>query len=137
MLAGVGLATLVAGCGIPVVRPPVSTTPMPELRRAAAQHIYQRYRDRIYPGMLPPLLYAVGVLEVSLNQRGQVQKIHWMRAPKHAPQVMREIEHLVRSAAPFPIPSGSRGALRFTEVWLWDKSGRFQLDTLTEGQRSE
>lgn len=83
------------------------------------------------------MLYAVGVLEVSLNQRGHVQKLQWMRAPKHVPQVMREIEQLVRNAAPFPIPSSARGALRFTEVWLWDKSGRFQLDTLTEGQRSE
>jgi len=24
----------------------------------------------------------------------------------------------------------------YTDVWLWDKSGRFQLDTLTEGQLS-
>jgi protein TonB len=22
----------------------------------------------------------------------------------------------------------------YTDTWLWDKSGRFQLDTLTEGQ---
>jgi len=23
----------------------------------------------------------------------------------------------------------------YTETWLWDKSGRFQLDTLTQGQK--
>jgi periplasmic protein TonB len=22
----------------------------------------------------------------------------------------------------------------YTDIWLWDKSGKFQLDTLTEGQ---
>ena len=27
------------------------------------------------------------------------------------------------------------GSVRYTEIWLVDKSGRFQLDTLTEGQR--
>ena len=136
-LAAGGLTALVAGCGVPIVRRPAPTTPMPPLRRAAAEHIYQHNRNRIYPGMLPPMLYAIGVLEVSLTASGQVQRLNWMRAPTHAPEVMREIERTVRAAAPFPVPAGSRGALRFTDVWLWDKSGRFQLDTLTEGQRSE
>jgi len=26
------------------------------------------------------------------------------------------------------------GGTRYTDIWLVDKSGRFQLDTLTEGQ---
>ena len=26
------------------------------------------------------------------------------------------------------------GKVSYTDTWLWDKSGRFQLDTLTEGQ---
>jgi hypothetical protein len=26
------------------------------------------------------------------------------------------------------------GKVTYTDTWLWDKSGRFQLDTLTEGQ---
>jgi len=26
------------------------------------------------------------------------------------------------------------GRVTYTDTWLWDKSGRFQLDTLTEGQ---
>jgi len=26
------------------------------------------------------------------------------------------------------------GKVTYTETWLWDKSGHFQLDTLTEGQ---
>ena len=42
----------------------------------------------------------------------------------------------VRRAAPFPVPA-RMGKVTYTETWLWDKSGRFQLDTLTEGQRSE
>jgi hypothetical protein len=29
------------------------------------------------------------------------------------------------------------GSVTYTDVWLWDKSGNFQLDTLTEGQRSK
>jgi periplasmic protein TonB len=29
------------------------------------------------------------------------------------------------------------GKVVYTDTWLWDKSGRFQLDTLTEGQDGE
>jgi hypothetical protein len=47
---------------------------------------------------------------------------------------MADIERIVRAAAPFPAPA-RMGRVTWTDVWLWDKSGRFQLDTLTEGQR--
>jgi hypothetical protein len=82
---------------------------------------------------LPPLLYAVGVLQVEVDGRGQVQQINWMRAPRHAPEVVAEIERTVRAAAPFPAPA-RMGRVTYTDTWLWDRSGRFQLDTLTEGQ---
>ncbi len=131
-----GTALLLTACSIPLPRRAPATS-SPVVRRMAAEHIYARYPERIYRGVLPPMLYAVGVLDVTLTSSGQVQRLSWMRAPSHAPQVMREIERIVRSAAPYPLPRSGREALRFTEVWLWDKSGRFQLDTLTEGQRGE
>jgi periplasmic protein TonB len=105
-------------------------------RRDAAAHLYALNQGRVYTGKLPPLLYAIGVMQVELDARGQVRQFSWMRAPKHAPEVMAEIERTVRRAAPFPAPA-RLGKVTYTETWLWDKSGRFQLDTLTEGQRSE
>ena len=33
-----------------------------------------------------------------------------------------------------PAPVRMAVGAKFTEIWLVDKSGRFQLDTLTEGQ---
>jgi protein TonB len=65
--------------------------------------------------------------------RAQVRSVSWMRAPKHAPEVIAEIERTVRAAAPFPVPA-RMGRVVYTDTWLWHKSGRFQLDTLTEGQ---
>jgi hypothetical protein len=56
-----------------------------------------------------------------------------MRAPAHAPEVMAEIERTVRQAAPYPV-AVNLGHVTYTDTWLWHKSGRFQLDTLTEGQ---
>ena len=123
--------------------PPVAAQPRPDkisnalspkdYRRDAASHIYSKNGDRIYKGKMPPLLYAVGVLQVEVDPRGHVTSINWMRAPRHAPEVMADIERTVRSASPFPAPVRLAG-VTYTDTWLWHKSGRFQLDTLTEGQ---
>jgi periplasmic protein TonB len=102
-------------------------------RADAAHHLYGLNQHRIYKGRLPPLLYAVGVLQVEVDGRGNVRNLNWMRAPRHAPEVIAEIERTVRAAAPFPAPA-RMGKVVYTDTWLWHKSGRFQLDTLTEGQ---
>lgn len=148
------IAALVAGCSTqtpqpvkPIASPqPAPSVPPPtpavlvsqartarEYRADAARHLYQHNRTRIYQGKLPPLLYAVGVLQVDVDGQGQVSGISWMRAPKHAPEVMAEIERTVRQAAPYPVPV-RLGRVTYTDTWLWHKSGNFQLDTLTEGQ---
>jgi hypothetical protein len=103
-------------------------------RKDAAAHIYRNNSERIYQGVMPPLLYAVGVLQVELDGQGRVLAINWMRAPNQAPEVIAEIERTVRQLAPFPAPV-KMGRVTYTDTWLWDKSGKFQLDTLTEGQR--
>ena len=129
--------------------PPAAATPAPaaasQLPRAsaastprayrqdAATHLYGLNAERVFKGKLPPMLYAIGVLEVDVDRAGRVTRVHWLRAPRHAPEVMAEIERTVRAAAPYPVPQ-RRGKVTYTDTWLWDKSGRFQLDTLTEGQ---
>ncbi len=132
--------------GAPAVTapPPAASAPQPaptssqartarDYRQDAARHLYALQTDRIYKGRLPPMLYAVGVLHVDIDRRGQVQALHWQRAPRHAPEVMADIEKMVRAAAPFPAPQ-QLGKVTYPDVWLWHHSGRFQLDTLTEGQ---
>ena len=102
-------------------------------RQDAAQHLYSLNQDRIWKGRMPPLLYAVGVLQVEVDGQGNVRNLNWMRAPRHAPEVIAEIERTVRAAAPYPVPA-RMGKVVYTDTWLWHKTGRFQLDTLTEGQ---
>jgi hypothetical protein len=119
----------------PVARlPTVSEASTPQAyRRDAAVHLYAHNAARIYKGMLKPHLYAIGVLDVEIGRQGQVTGINWRRAPRHAPEVMAEIVRTVHAAAPYPMPS-RMGRVTYSDVWLWDKSGQFQLDTLTEGQ---
>jgi hypothetical protein len=152
--AAIGVAALMAGCttpppspaasapqATPMVAPP-SLTPPAEIsvadtalayRHDAAVHLYGKNSGRIFKGILPPFLYAVAVLQIEVDSRGQLTALNWMRAPLHAPEVVAEIERTVRQAAPFPAPV-KMGSATYIETWLWDASGQFQLHTLTEGQ---
>jgi hypothetical protein len=116
-----------------------ATLPISQARSAhdyrvdAAKHLYKLNGERIFKGRLPPMLYAIGVLDVEVDKQGQVTRTHWTRAPSHAPEIIKEIERTVRRAAPYPVPA-HLGKGVYSDVWLWHKSGKFQLDTLTEGQ---
>lgn len=122
------------------VAPPVAAQPGVSLaasalayRQDAAAHLYALNAARIYKGMLRPNLYAIGVVDVDIDRQGRVARIEWRRAPTHAPEVIAEIERTIRAAAPYPVPQ-RLGRVTYRDIWLWDESGRFQLDTLTEGQ---
>ena len=113
-------------------RPSVAVTPL-DYRKDAANHLYSLNSQRIFKGKLSAQLYAIGVLEADIDRKGAVTRLHWLRAPRHAPEVIAEIERTVRAAAPFPVPERMK-KVTYTDTWLWDRSGSFQLDTLTEGQ---
>ena len=119
----------------PPAKPPRPSTAITarDYKRDAARHIYELNGARIYGGKLPPLLYAIGTLQVHLDREGKVTALHWMRAPRHAPEVIAEIERTVLAASPFPAPE-KLGPVTWTDTWLWDKGGRFQLDSFSEGQ---
>jgi hypothetical protein len=139
--AATGVAALLASCSVVPTAPPPPGAKVSqagsarEYRRDAASHLYALNSARIYRGVMPPMLYAIGVLQVDIDRRGQVGHLKWLRAPSHAPEVMQQIERMVRAAAPYPVPA-RLGTVTYTDTWLWDQSGRFQLDTLTEGQQS-
>ncbi len=102
-------------------------------RQDAARAIYAAYPDSIYKGKLPPLLYAIAVVETELDANGNVRDVRMLRAPSHAPEVTARVRELIRKASPLPAPA-RMGTVKYTDTWLVDKSGKFQLDTLTEGQ---
>ena len=57
-----------------------------------------------------------------------------MRGPSHAPDVTVAVVEMISRAGPLPLHRSDRRAVKFTEIWLVHKDGRFQLDALTEGQ---
>ncbi|KWT66075.1 MULTISPECIES: hypothetical protein [unclassified Variovorax] len=121
---------------VPTVRLITAQTPaVRAYRKVGARHIYNAYPKRIYKGKIPPLVYAVVVTETDIDATGQVKGVHFTRTPSHAPEVSGKIAELIREASPLPNP-GKLGAHTYVDTWLWDRSGQFQLDTLTLGQRS-
>lgn len=151
--ACVSVLAWIAGCSSPM--PAATTTPAARTSAPAAaapqggsvssaasekayridgaRALYAAYANSIYKGKLPPLLYAIVVVETEIDARGNVRAVRMLRAPSHAPEVTARVRDMIYKAAPLPAP-GRLGTVRYVETWLVDKSGRFQLDTLTEGQ---
>lgn len=102
-------------------------------KKDAARHLYAAYAKQIHKGKMPPLLYGVAIIETEIDAHGFVQDVRVVRQPAAA-EVSPWAVEMIKKASPFPAPA-KMGTVKYTEVWLVDKSGRFQLDTLSEGQR--
>jgi len=103
-----------------------------DYKRDAARHLYAAFPKLVYKGKLPPLLYGVAIVETQVDAAGKVLGARILRPPA-GPGVSEWIVKMIQNASPFPAP-GKLGESSFTEIWLVDRSGRFQVDTLTEGQ---
>jgi periplasmic protein TonB len=132
-----GLAAMSKAGGQSVVASSVPTAALADdahsklYRNAGARHLYGAYEQLIYKGPLPPLLYAIAIVETELDENGNVISAVVTREPAFAKEVGPWIVQMIRAASPFPKP-GRR--TRYQDIWLVDRSYTFQLDTLTEGQ---
>ncbi len=120
--------------------PRTSLTPKPSAaadeeayRTDAARHVYAAYPQLIFKGKLPPFVYSVMMVQADIEADGKVAAVTVLRQPA-ADEVAPWVVAMLRRAGPFPAPARLGGA-RYIDIWLVDQSGKFQLDTLTEGQR--
>jgi periplasmic protein TonB len=103
-----------------------------DYKRAVAEHVYRAYPGRVFKGKLPALLYGVMLTETQFDAQGAVLAVV-VRRPPAAKEVGPWVVEMIKRAGPYPAPARV-GATSVMEIWLVDKSGRFQVDTLTEGQ---
>jgi len=133
MVAGSAVADVPAPAA--AVEPSAHQADSPDTyRTVGAQHLYDLYRDRIFKGPLPPLLYAIAITETEIDEDGNVLNTVVTREPASAKDVMPWIVGLIRAASPFPKPARG-GTTRYQDIWLVDRTYLFQLHTLTAGQR--
>jgi periplasmic protein TonB len=104
-----------------------------DYKKDGAKHLYAAYAKQIHKGKMPPLLYGVAIIETTIGPQGEVQDVRVVRQPAAA-EVTPWAVDMIKAAAPFPAPA-KIGSVTYTDIWLVAKNGRFQLDTLTEGQR--
>ncbi len=113
--------------------PPSEAANEKAYRLDAARHIYEAYPAQILKGKVPPLVYAIVVTETEIDARGKVLKVRVLRQPAAAREVTPWVVTMIHRASPLP-PPARIGRVKFVEVWLVDKSGQFQVHSLTEGQ---
>ena len=102
----------------------------------ASRHLYATFPTRVHKGTLPPMMYAVMITEAEVDAAGQVLNVKVVRPPAAAKEVTPWVVSLIRRASPFPAPVKMAGGVAvWREIWLVDKTGTFQVDALTEGQR--
>ena len=106
-----------------------------EYRRDAARRVYDAFPQHIHKGKLPPLMYAIAITETDVDADGHVTDVRLTREPAAAKEVGPWVVALLRNIGRFPVPARLAKAT-YKEIWLVDKTGKFQVDTLTEGQRS-
>ncbi|WP_374568701.1 hypothetical protein [Ideonella sp.] len=106
-----------------------------EYRRDAARRVYESFPAHIHRGKLPPLMYAIAITETDVDASGRVTDVRLTREPAAAKEVGPWVVALLRKIGQFPAPTRMAKAT-YKEIWLVDKTGKFQVDTLTEGQRS-
>jgi hypothetical protein len=112
-------------------RPSIAETAL-EYRNDGARHIYTAYPNLIYKGRMPPLLYGIAIIETEIDAEGNIVNITMLRKPA-APEVGPWAMEMIRKSGRFPPPE-RMGRVKYLDIWLVHKSGKFQLDTLTEGQ---
>jgi hypothetical protein len=118
-------------------RPALATMATTEAayRIDGARHLYLNHPERIHDGLLPPFLHAIAGVRTTIDAHGRVSRIEITREPAVAREVLPWIERLIRAAEPYPRPPAGLDTVRWDEIWLIDRSGRFQLHTLSEGQQ--
>jgi hypothetical protein len=106
-----------------------------QYRIDAARHLYTCFPMRVFRGRVPPLLYGVMVVDIAIGADGAVSGVDVIRKPA-AEEVEPWVVAMIRRAAPFPAPAKlPGGTVHFTETFVVDKSGLFQVMSLAEGQR--
>jgi protein TonB len=115
--------------------PPPSLT-LDAYKAHVARHIVERNADRTFSGRLPPMLPAIVVVNITVDQDGRLADVQVQRS-RDANAARVALTSMLRSG-PLPRPHGllaaNSRAMTFSETFLFDRDYRFQLRTLAGPQ---
>lgn len=119
----------------PSLAPPAG---LDDYKTRVAQHVVQHNPGHNYSGILPPLLPAIVVLEITVDRDGQLADVAVQRA--RDPDAAQTALSAMRRSAPLPPPeqlARADGKLKFSETFLFADHERYQLRSLAAPQASE
>jgi protein TonB len=125
-----------------IIRPASPSLPSPagldDYKTQVAQHVLQHNPDRSYSGKLPPMLPAIVVLRITVDENGGLEDVFVQRSrDDDASQIALDS---MRRSTPLPPPHAlaqADGKLTFLETFLFADSGRYQLRSLAEPQTAD
>lgn len=134
-------ATSIAGTAAPALPPSPGVPPPAGLdayKTRVAQHILQHNPALAFAGTLPPLMPAIVVVRITVDQSGTMTEVEVQRA-RDAAAARVALDSLWRS---MPLPAPQRlaqadGTLTFSETFLFGERYRYQLRSLGPVQASE
>jgi protein TonB len=106
-----------------------------DYKTQVAQHVLQHNPDRSYTGKLPPMLPAIVVLEITVDENGGLKDMAVQRS--RDPDASQIALDSMRRSTPLPPPhelAQAGGKLTFSETFLFADSGRYQLRSLAGPQ---
>ncbi len=111
---------------------------MDDYKRDIAAWISQRNSKDIYAGQPQALLRGIVVLSIHVDGDGAVQTIRMLRGPGDRELEQRAMQSVWR-ASPLPRPTralaSGRSIVGFSETWLFNNDGRFQLRSVALEQK--
>ena len=123
-----------AGRTLAPVAPPSLT--LDAYKAAVAHHVMRRNSEHTFSGRLPPMLPAIVVLNITVDENGELQDVAVQRSRDDDASNVAVAS--MRRSGPLPRPANllpaAMRALTFSETFLFDHQYRFQLRSLARPQ---
>lgn len=110
-----------------------------DYKRDAAKHVVRKNKANTFTGRLPPMLPAVVVLTITVDESGRTIEVSAQRSrdDEATAVAIASIYHAGSLPSPRNLVAGPERSLTFSETFLFDADYRFQLRTLAPRQSSD
>jgi protein TonB len=105
-------------------------------KEALARHILLHNSAHTFSGPLPPMLPAIVVLRMSVDQAGRVSELYVQRSIDDVASriALASVERSQRLPLPHNLLTRNGAKLTFSETFLFNKDYRFQIRSLAQPQ---
>jgi protein TonB len=116
------------------VAPPSRT--LDAYKTEVAQHVMRHNSGQTFSGQLPPMLPAIVVVNITVDEEGELQDVVVQRSrdPDASKVAVDSMRRSGRLPKPVNLLATNARALTFSETFLFDDQYRFQLRSLAGPQ---